>query len=338
MLDLGFLKPIRQIAARLPRDRQSLFFSATMPREIAVLADELLRSPVKIAVTPAATTVERIRQRVIHVDSQKKRALLAELLADVDMTRTLVFTRTKRGADRVAKHLEGAGVRSAAIHGNKSQSQREAALDALRRGRIRVLVATDIAARGIDIDEISHVVNYELPEVPEAYVHRIGRTARAGADGIAISLCDTEERDLLRAIERLTRQSIAAEDRRGDARLTADASGGTGRELGHRDGRQPAARSRGDRSHAGQTSAKPHRKGRSPQRDESVPAHRGQSRRGAQRAVARADDARRSGSDQRPPRREKPSRRDDQRSAGGASAHGRSLADVAFFSHGRPRG
>jgi ATP-dependent RNA helicase RhlE len=222
MLDLGFEKPIRRIVATLSSRRQNLFFSATMPREIAGLADELLRDPVKVSVAPVGTTVERVAQRVIHVEASKKRALLAELFADPAMSRTLVFTRTKRGADRVAHHLEAKGIRVAAIHGNKSQRQREQALEAFRASSIRVLVATDIAARGIDIDLVTHVVNFELPEVPEAYVHRIGRTARAGAAGIAISLCDVDERELLRSIERLTRQSIAAEDRRNDAGLAAD--------------------------------------------------------------------------------------------------------------------
>ncbi len=214
MLDLGFLPPIRRIVAQLTARRQNLFFSATMPSEIAKLADELLRDPVKVAVTPAASTVESVSQRVLHVESHNKRLLLVELFADPQMSRALVFTRTKRGADRVAHHLEVAGIRVAAIHGNKSQSQREHALEAFRASRIRALVATDIAARGIDIDQVTHVVNYELPDVPESYVHRIGRTARAGAKGIAISLCAAEERGQLRDIERLTRHSIPAEDRR----------------------------------------------------------------------------------------------------------------------------
>jgi ATP-dependent RNA helicase RhlE len=238
MLDLGFLPPIRRIVARLSPKRQNLFFSATMPGEIGKLADELLRDPVKVAVAPAATTVERVTQRVIHVENHKKRALLVELLADPGMARTLVFTRTKRGADRVARHLDGAGICVAAIHGNKSQRQREAALDAFRRSEIRVLVATDIAARGIDVDQVTHVVNFELPDVPESYVHRIGRTARAGSAGIAISLCDVEERGQLREIERLTRQAIAAEDRRGGDQLLADRP-------------STQAKRRGDRSGAG---------------------------------------------------------------------------------------
>ena len=214
MLDLGFLPPIRRIVSQMSAKRQNLFFSATMPPEIGKLASEMLRDPVRVAVTPPASTVDSVTQRILHVESHNKRALLVELFADPQMSRTLVFTRTKRGADRVARHLEAAGIRVAAIHGNKSQSQREAALAAFRASKIRVLVATDIAARGIDVDLVTHVVNFELPDVPESYVHRIGRTARAGARGIAISLCDAEERDQLRDIERLTRQSIPAEDRR----------------------------------------------------------------------------------------------------------------------------
>ena len=223
MLDLGFVKPIRRIVGKLSHRRQSLFFSATMPPEIGELAAELLSDdPVKVSVAPAATTVERVDQKVIHVERVKKRALLVELLSSPDMSRTIVFTRTKRGADRVAQHLEAAGIEAAAIHGNKSQGQREKALAGFKVGKTRVLVATDIAARGIDIDLVSHVVNFELPEVPESYVHRIGRTARAGASGNAISLVDGEERGLLRDIERVTRQTIPSEDRRGDAGLAAD--------------------------------------------------------------------------------------------------------------------
>jgi ATP-dependent RNA helicase RhlE len=214
MLDLGFLPQIRRIVVRLTSKRQSLFFSATMPREIGKLADELLRDPARVAVAPVATVADRVTQRVIHVESANKLSLLVELLGAPEMLRALVFTRTKRRADRVARHLEEASIGVAAIHGGKNQSQRERALGAFRATKVRVLVATDIAARGIDIDQVTHVVNYELPDVPESYVHRIGRTARAGAAGIAISLCDAEERGQLRDIERLTGLSIPAEDRR----------------------------------------------------------------------------------------------------------------------------
>jgi ATP-dependent RNA helicase RhlE len=184
-----------------------------MPEEISGLASDLLKNPVKVSVTPQATTVERIAQRVIHVETSSKRALLIELLrTDPAMNRNLVFTRTKHGADKVVRALSAAGIVSSAIHGNKSQSQRVSTLNAFRAGRTRVLIATDIAARGIDVDGISHVINYDLPHVPESYVHRIGRTARAGADGVAIAFCDREERGLLRDIERMTRQQIPASE------------------------------------------------------------------------------------------------------------------------------
>ncbi|MFO1123946.1 MAG: DEAD/DEAH box helicase [Methylocystis sp.] len=224
MLDLGFIVPIRQIVAKLPKRRQTLLFSATMPREIAALADDMLHDPTKVSVTPAATTAERVEQHVYLVASGAKRDLLVELMGDRDIARAIVFTRTKRGADRVAQHLESAGVGADAIHGNKSQSQRLRALDGFRKGRTRVLVATDIAARGIDVDGVTHVVNYELPEVAEAYVHRIGRTARAGATGRAISLCDNGERPLLRAIEKLTRQTLDCTDRRSAEARNDDAA------------------------------------------------------------------------------------------------------------------
>ncbi|MFN3573225.1 MAG: DEAD/DEAH box helicase [Phenylobacterium sp.] len=219
MLDMGFIVPIRRIVKHLAHKRQNLFFSATMPSEIGKLAGELLKDPLQVSVTPQATTVERIRQQVLFVEQQRKRALLAELFAEKDFKRVIVFTRTKRGADRVAKSLEQGGVEAAAIHGDKSQGQRERALAAFKAGQIRALVATDIAARGIDIDAVSHVVQYELPNVPEAYVHRIGRTARAGAEGSAIAFCADDERNLLRDIQKVTRQTIPSFDRRNDKAL-----------------------------------------------------------------------------------------------------------------------
>jgi ATP-dependent RNA helicase RhlE len=224
MLDLGFLQPIRRIVSHLPKERQNLFFSATMPGEIGKLAGELLKDPVKVSVTPAATTVEKVDQQVIFVETSRKTALLADLFADPKLSRTIVFTRTKRGADRVTKKLEGAGVSASAIHGDKSQGQRERALAAFKAGQCRALVATDIAARGIDVDGVTHVIQFDLPYVAEAYVHRIGRTARAGAAGIAISLCADDERSLLKDIQRLTRQTIPAFDRRNDRALGAMAA------------------------------------------------------------------------------------------------------------------
>jgi ATP-dependent RNA helicase RhlE len=209
MLDMGFIRDVKKVVAALPKKRQTLLFSATMPDEIAELAGSLLADPVRVEVTPVSSTVERIDQRVYFVDAANKRALLTEMLRDSAMTRTLVFTRTKHGANRVAEQLERASVRAEVIHANKSQSARQRALENFRAGRARVLVATDIAARGIDIDGISHVVNFDLPEVPESYVHRIGRTARAGADGTALSLCSAEERHYLKSIEKLTRRTLA---------------------------------------------------------------------------------------------------------------------------------
>jgi ATP-dependent RNA helicase RhlE len=208
MLDLGFIVPIRKIAGMLPARRQTLFFSATMPKEIGNLAATLLRDPVHVAVAPVATTAERVEQQVIFVESARKRLVLADILRDKKLERTLVFTRTKHGADRVVRHLEEVGLQAAAIHGNKSQSQRERALGAFRTGETPVLVATDIAARGIDVDGVTHVINFDLPNVPESYVHRIGRTARAGKAGVAISFCDTEERAFLRGIEKLIRARV----------------------------------------------------------------------------------------------------------------------------------
>ncbi|MGI9169718.1 MAG: DEAD/DEAH box helicase, partial [Caulobacteraceae bacterium] len=221
MLDLGFLPPIRRIVATLPRQRQNLFFSAPMPGEIGKLAAELLVDPARVAVAPAATTVARVDQQVLFIEAERKRQLLAELFAAAKMGRALIFTRTKRGADRVAKYLDGAGIRADSIHGDKSQGQRERALAAFKAGQVRALVATDSAARGSDVDAVTHVVNFELPNVPEAYVHRIGRTARAGAAGVAISLCANDERSLLRDIQKLTRQTIPAFDRRNDRALGA---------------------------------------------------------------------------------------------------------------------
>jgi ATP-dependent RNA helicase RhlE len=215
MLDMGFIHDVKRVIAMLPPVRQTLFFSATMPVEAQRLADVLLRRDFEtVSVTPPSSTVERIVQSVYFVhDKKDKRTLLEDILYDNgEMRRVLVFTRTKHGANRVAEHLDKAGEDAAAIHGNKSQNARERALAQFKSGNVRVLVATDIAARGIDIDDITHVINYDLPEVPEQYVHRIGRTARAGADGAAISFCDPEEVALLRDIERLIRKDVPPAD------------------------------------------------------------------------------------------------------------------------------
>jgi ATP-dependent RNA helicase RhlE len=210
MMDLGFLPAIRKIMGKLPRERQVALLSATMPKPIRALANDFLRDPVEIAVAQVAKPIETIDQNVIMLDRAAKRRVLANLLCEPDVERAIVFTRTKRGADKVTADLVKAGLSCAAIHGNKSQSQRQRALKSFKTGQITILVATDIAARGIDVDGVSHVVNFELPNVPEAYVHRIGRTARAGKSGIAISLCDNTERGLLRDIERLIGRKIDA--------------------------------------------------------------------------------------------------------------------------------
>jgi ATP-dependent RNA helicase RhlE len=208
MLDMGFIHDVRKVIRLLPRPRQTLFFSATMPREAQDLADHLLQNPETVAVVPPATTAERIDQEAFFVEKADKRALLVDVLRDTAMRRVLVFSRTKHGANRIAEHLVKAGTSAEAIHGNKSQNARERALAGFKAGRTRVLVATDIAARGIDIDDVTHVVNFDVPEVPEAYVHRIGRTARAGAAGMALTFCDADERPDFRAIEKLIRQDI----------------------------------------------------------------------------------------------------------------------------------
>jgi len=208
MFDMGFIKDVRKLVSYLPKQRLSLLFSATMPKEVAHLVQEILHQPVRIEVTPKTIAVEIIEQSVYHVSTQDKRGLLHKLLQDEAMKRVIVFTRTKHGANKVADQLEKNGYKADAIHGNKSQNARQRALESFREGKVRVLVATDIAARGIDIDDITHVINFDLPHEPESYVHRIGRTARAGAGGTAIAFCDASERSLLKAIERLTRQTM----------------------------------------------------------------------------------------------------------------------------------
>ncbi len=208
MLDMGFVHDVKRIIAKLPAKRQTLFFSATMPPEIQQLANVLLTNPVKVAVTPVSSTVEIIQQSLYFVEKQNKNALLKHILEDDGIKTALVFTRTKHGADKVAKELSRSGIRAEAIHGNKSQNARQNALSNFKNRITRVLVATDIAARGIDIDELTHVVNYDLPNVPETYVHRIGRTGRAGASGIAISFCDYEEKSFLKDIQKLINKNI----------------------------------------------------------------------------------------------------------------------------------
>jgi len=261
MLDMGFIHDVRRILKAVPRERQTLFFSATMPRDIQELAGDILTNPARVEVAPQATTAEKVDQKIFFVAKSDKRALLTHLLNDPVIERALIFTRTKHGADKVVRYLSEDRIPAQAIHGNKSQGQRERALGAFKTGRSRVLVATDIAARGIDVEGISHVINYDLPNIPESYVHRIGRTARAGASGHAISFCDSEERAYLRDIERTTRQRIPVETGHPFAGRQPSGSEGA-RAPGHTaqrpDQRRPAphasAQDRHPRPHAGQHS------------------------------------------------------------------------------------
>jgi ATP-dependent RNA helicase RhlE len=213
MLDMGFINDVKKIVAKLPQKRQTLFFSATMPPEIQKLANTILHKPAEVKVTPVSSTVDTIKQSIYFVSKKDKRKLLAHVLRDSSISRSLVFTRTKHGADKLVKELFKTGIYAAAIHGNKSQGARQKALSDFKQNNIRVLVATDIASRGIDIDDLPHVINFELPEVPETYVHRIGRTGRAGANGTAISFCDVEEMDDLKGIQKLIGFKIPVTER-----------------------------------------------------------------------------------------------------------------------------
>ena len=299
MLDLGFIHALKRIVTMLPPKRQSLFFSATMPKNIASLADRYLKDPVQVAVTPVATTAERVDQRVIFVHTGAKQALLGHILADPDFERVLVFTRTKHGADRVVRGLDKVGIGSAAIHGNKSQPQRERALAAFKDGSCRVLVATDIAARGIDVEAVSHVVNYDLPNVPESYVHRIGRTARAGATGLAISFCNDEERAYLRDIERITRQKVpVAGFPQGFAAPTRQEAAETAAAEARRPPRPPQGRPRRGNHPPGARQDRP--SGGRQDRPQGAPAHARADAKPHSQQQPRRDDRRNAGQDRRP--------------------------------------
>ncbi|HLC19505.1 MAG TPA: DEAD/DEAH box helicase [Candidatus Nanoarchaeia archaeon] len=249
MLDMGFIHDIRKIIAKLPHKRQSFFFSATMSPQVSQLAHQLLRNPVRVEVTPQATTVERVKQCVFFVDSDAKEKLLLDLLLQKHLTRVLIFTRTKHRANKVASYLSTHNVKADAIHGNKSQGARTQALHNFKSGRTKVLVATDIAARGIDIDDISHVINFELPNEPESYVHRIGRTARAGADGTAYSFCAADERDFLRDIERLIRLKIEVMSHALHSHHAQNATGSAARQPPRHQGRSRGFRPRQGKPH-----------------------------------------------------------------------------------------
>jgi ATP-dependent RNA helicase RhlE len=276
MLDLGFIHALKRIVALVPAKRQTLFFSATMPKAIKQLADQYLSNPAEVSVTPVASTVDRIEQRLTYVNQAEKTALLIDLLRSDAVERALVFSRTKHGADKIVRLLEAAGIPAGAIHGNKSQPQRERALAAFKSGEMKVLIATDIAARGIDIPGVSHVVNYDLPDVPEQYVHRIGRTARAGADGIAIAFCSPEERGNLRDIERLTKQILTADPLPQDFASQVAAT----RAL------KPATPARGGRGNGGQRDHRPNRNApRRPEGNRSNRPFRGRRRSSGTRAA-----------------------------------------------------
>ena len=208
MLDMGMIHDVKKIISRLPKERQNLLFSATMPKEVMKLVNSILKNPIKVEVQPASSTVDIISQGAYMVSKKNKKSLLVHLLKDESIKSVIVFSRTKHGANKIAKDLNHVGIEAAAIHGNKSQNQRQLALNNFKEGSLRVLVATDIAARGIDVDELSHVINYDLPDVPETYVHRIGRTGRAGREGVAITLCDSEELEIFRRIEKVIGKSI----------------------------------------------------------------------------------------------------------------------------------
>ena len=350
MLDMGFIHSIRKLVKVLPKQRQTLFFSATMPKEIAALAADMLDNPERVAVAPVSSTAERVTQKVVFVDAPQKRVELAHLLANTCDGRTLVFTRTKHGADRVVRHLESAGLTAAAIHGNKSQGQRQRALDGFRDGSTRILVATDIAARGIDVDGVTHVVNFELPNVPETYVHRIGRTARAGASGSAISLVDREERGLLRQIERLTRQSIPVEARATeDAEIAPEAP----RPPRQQQQRRPQGAGRGDGQRGegrdGQRGQRQESRGRNAQGNggngqgnggrRAAPAGEGREQHAAPRAGAGhgRDHANRNGAQRRGPRPEGRGQPGARREGGRhQEGHGGDLAGIGFMNS--PRG
>jgi ATP-dependent RNA helicase RhlE len=318
MLDMGFIGDIRKIAKMLPAKRQSLFFSATMPNEIEHLVAQFLKEPVRVAVTPVAKTADKVEQRVILIEKSGKNDLLAELLKSEPINRALVFTRTKHGADKVVRSLEKSGIAADAIHGNKSQNQRERALGAFRSGKVRVLIATDIAARGIDVDGVSHVVNFDMPNVPESYVHRIGRTARAGAEGIAISFVDHEERAYLRDIEKLVKMTIPSTDRR----RNPQSAHGHGEQKGGRNG-QPQGRNR--RRHRGNN---PHRAEQGHRNDQRPHQH---AKPQDHNNRHRAENGGRN--DQRPQHNSKPEHRqhNNNRSETQPNGHGGQLSGIAFM-------
>jgi len=297
MLDMGFIHDVKKVIAKLPTKRQTLFFSATMPKEIASLADTILTNPVRVEVTPVSSTANTIQQLVYFVEKQDKKKLLLHILKDRSIVTALVFTRTKHGADKVTKDLNQAGVSAEAIHGNKSQNARQRALSNFKSKQTRVLVATDIAARGIDVDQLSHVINFELPNVPETYVHRIGRTGRAGASGISLSFCDSEEKEFLRDIHKLIGKTVPVADENPYAMTNTDLSQGSSaprksasgrngnaqRRSGNSQGRGGYSQSRNGNSQPRTANAQP-RNGNSQARSENTSSRNGNENRPARSA------------------------------------------------------
>jgi ATP-dependent RNA helicase RhlE len=269
MMDLGFMPAIRRIMSKLPKDRQNVLLSATMPKQIRALADDFLNNPTEVAIGAVARPIDKIDQKVILADKPEKTRALINLLNNNEFERAIVFSRTKHGADRIARQLSNAGLPAAAIHGNKSQGQRTRALDAFKEGTAPVLVATDIAARGIDVDGVSHVINFDLPNVPESYVHRIGRTARAGASGIAVSLCSGEERGLLKDIERLIGRKIPTEHLDGEA-VILDFPSGKKQTEKPQDAKPKRQRSKKKKQHRGHKQASGQQSNRSKDTEKST--------------------------------------------------------------------
>lgn len=304
MLDLGFMPAIRRIMNMLPAKRQTVLMSATMPKQIRALAQDFLSNPLEISVAPQSKPIDRIDQSVIHLTKAEKRQKLVDVLKEADLDRAVVFTRTKHGANKVSQHLEKAGLKSGAIHGNKSQNQRLRTLADFKSGALKILVATDIAARGIDVDGVSHVVNFELPNVPEVYVHRIGRTARAGNSGVAISLCDETEQGLLKDIEKLIGQSISASgDMPPAAPAAKPAKSGRGSQTRRRTGQGGSRRN--SHSQDGQKQATQRQSGQS-QSDKDQASQRGQA--GQKQSDRKRSDQRRSDQNRSDQKRSGPTR------------------------------
>src|SRR6478736_1076780 len=310
MLDMGFIHDVKKVIAKLPQKRQTLFFSATMPKEIATLADTILTNPVRVEVTPVSSTANTIQQSVYFVEKQDKKKLLLHILKDRSIVTALVFTRTKHGADKVTKDLNQAGVSAEAIHGNKSQNARQRALSNFKSKQTRVLVATDIAARGIDVDQLSHVINFELPNVPETYVHRIGRTGRAGASGISLSFCDSEEKEFLRDIHKLIGKAVPVAEENPYGMANTDLHQGSSAPRKSAPGRNGNSR--------GRSGSAPSRNGSAPRRNGGFQSRNGNSQGRSENSQPRSENtSARGGNENRSERPARPARTYNNRWSGG---------------------